>query len=100
MSTATMHSAQHCQHGLEPVLAVCQVVISGVRRQLLLQSGDDLPCMGTGARPSAGDEDHALIAWAAGRDRLVVQGSHIDKVVGDDHSTLTAGEVNDTTVVK
>ena len=71
-----------------------------MRRELQLQGGDNPPRVGTGTRAASGNEDHALIARTAGRDRLVMQGSHIDKVVGDDHSTLIAGEVNDTTVIK
>ncbi len=69
-------------------------------RQLLLQSDDDLPRIRTGTRASTRDEDHALIAWPTRGDRLVMQGSHIDKVVGDEPPTLIAGEANDTTVVK
>jgi hypothetical protein len=85
---------------LQPILAVCQVVISWMSRELLLQGGDNPACIGTGARAASGNEDHAVIAPATGRDRLVVKGSHIDEVVGDDRSMLVACEVNDTTVIK
>lgn len=71
-----------------------------MRRQLLLKGGDDLACGGTGARVAARNEDYAVIAWAAGRDRLVMQGPHIYEVVGDDHSTLIACKVNDTAVIE
>lgn len=88
------------QAPLQPVLAVRQVVVSGMRRELLLQGGDESPRVGTGARATTGNEDHALIARATGRDRLVVQGSHVDEVVGHDRSTLVTGERDDTTVVE
>jgi hypothetical protein len=70
-----------------------------MRGELLLQGGDDPPHIGAGARASTGNEDHAVLVRTARCDRLVVQGSHIDKVVGDDRSSLIAGEVNDTTVI-
>jgi hypothetical protein len=86
--------------GLQPILAVCEVVIFRVRREPLLQGGDDPARIGAGARAASGNEDHAVVARAARRDRLVVDGSHIDEVVGYYNSTLIACEVNDTTIIE
>ena len=71
-----------------------------MRGEPSLQGGDDPSRIGTGAGAPCGDEDHAVIAAATGGDRLVVQRPHVDEVVGDDHSTLFASEVDDTTVVE
>jgi hypothetical protein len=71
-----------------------------MRRELLLQGYDDPPRVGTGARATAGNKDHAVISWAAGRDRLVMKRPHIDEVVGNDYSPLIACELDDTTVIE
>src|SRR5258708_4352632 len=79
----------------EPGFAVGEVGVAGVLGEQFFEGGDDLAGVVSGAAVAAGDEDHAVVARAAGCDGVVVQWPKVAEVVGDHRAPLGPGQGQD-----